>query len=38
VWELAILAHERQAWVREVLEPANADLTGYLDRWLAGPV
>jgi hypothetical protein len=38
VWELAILAHERQAWVREVLEPANGGLSGYLDQWLAGPV
>ncbi len=38
VWELAILAHERQAWIDEVLQPSSGGLTAYLDRWIAGPV
>jgi hypothetical protein len=38
VWELAILAHERQAWIDEVLARDSRGLTAYLDSWLAGPV
>lgn len=38
VWELAVLAHERQAWIDEVLEPDRGGLPSYLDRWLTGPV
>jgi len=30
VWELAPLEHERSAWVRHVLMPAEPDLGGYL--------
>ena len=30
VWDLALLAHERDAWTRHVLEPERADLEGYL--------
>jgi hypothetical protein len=30
VWELAPLGHERSAWVRHVLAPAEPDLAGYL--------
>lgn len=36
VWDLDILAHERAAYVRHVLEPARADIDGYLadaGRW-----
>lgn len=30
VWELPPLGHEREAWVRHVLEPRTPDLAGYL--------
>jgi hypothetical protein len=30
IWELAPLAHERQAWARHVLRPAQPDLDRYL--------
>jgi hypothetical protein len=30
VWELAPLGHERAAWIRHVLSPAQPDLAGYL--------
>lgn len=30
VWELAPFEHERSAWVRHVLTPAEPDLDGYL--------
>jgi hypothetical protein len=30
VWELAVLEHERSAWVRHVLSPEVADLGAYL--------
>ncbi len=30
VWELAVLEHERSAWVRHVLSPDVPDLAGYL--------
>ena len=30
VWELAPFGHERNAWVRHVLQPASPDLRGYL--------
>ena len=30
IWELPPLGHERSAWVRHVLSPAEPDLTGYL--------
>jgi hypothetical protein len=30
VWELAPLAHERDAWARHMLLPSEADLAGYL--------
>src|SRR6266542_4063793 len=30
VWELPPLGHERSAWVRHVLAPAEPDLGGYL--------
>jgi hypothetical protein len=30
VWELAVLEHERAAWVRHILSPARPDLDGYL--------
>ncbi|MGV9213033.1 hypothetical protein ACTFTM_14345 [Micromonospora sp. RB23] len=39
VWELAVLEHERAAWVRHVLTPASSDLAGYLrDSRAEGPV
>jgi hypothetical protein len=39
VWELAVLEHERAAWVRHMLTPAEADLAAYLaDRPADGPV
>ncbi|MGW3898777.1 hypothetical protein ACWD6L_26665 [Micromonospora profundi] len=39
VWELAVLEHERAAWVRHMLAPASPDLTGYLnDTRAEGPV
>ncbi|MFG3558892.1 hypothetical protein ACGGAQ_31405 [Micromonospora sp. NPDC047557] len=39
VWELAVLEHERAAWVRHMLVPQAPDLTGYLDDTRAeGPV
>jgi hypothetical protein len=31
VWELAVLEHERAAWVRHILSPATPDLDGYLN-------
>lgn len=35
VWDLAILAHEREAWVAEVMTPGRwEDPEGYLDRRL----
>lgn len=30
VWDIALLAHERAAWVEHVLQPGDADLDGYL--------
>jgi len=30
VWELAVVAFEREAWVRHVLQPRKPDLTRYL--------
>lgn len=30
VWDLALLAHEREAWVRHALLPGRADLDAYL--------
>ncbi|HEY1627546.1 MAG TPA: hypothetical protein VGG16_27520 [Streptosporangiaceae bacterium] len=30
VWELPPIQHERNAWVRHMLAPANPDLDGYL--------
>lgn len=39
VWELAVLEHERSAWVRHMLSPDTADLAGYLaDTAADGPV
>ena len=39
VWELAVLEHERSAWVRHVLSPEVADLGGYLfDTIPNGPI
>lgn len=39
VWDLAVLAHERQAWVDTVLaNPAGPDVEAYLDRCLEGLV
>jgi hypothetical protein len=39
VWELAVLEHERAAWVRHMLTPAEPDLAAYLaDRPADGPV
>ncbi|MFF4879849.1 hypothetical protein [Micromonospora sp. NPDC000668] len=39
VWELAVLEHERAAWVRHMLVPESPDLTGYLqDTRAEGPV
>jgi hypothetical protein len=39
VWELAVLEHERAAWVRHMLAPDQPDLDGYLGDALAdGPV
>lgn len=39
VWDLALIAHERQAWVETVLDnPASPDLDAYLDRVLTGQV
>ena len=31
VWDLALLAHERRAWVERVLRPAGGDLEAYLE-------
>lgn len=39
IWELAILWHEREAWVKHVLSRASApDFEGYLADSLSGPV
>ncbi|MEU0548511.1 hypothetical protein [Micromonospora sp. NPDC005979] len=39
VWELAVLEHERAAWVRHLLAPETPDLVGYLgDSRADGPV
>ncbi|MFC4016965.1 hypothetical protein ACFOW4_03270 [Micromonospora sp. GCM10011542] len=39
VWELAVLEHERAAWVEHVLAPERPDLSGYLtDTRAEGPV
>lgn len=39
VWDLAVLAHERQAWVDTVLaNPTGPDVEAYLDRILEGHV
>ncbi|WP_422739918.1 hypothetical protein ACN263_12240 [Micromonospora sp. WMMD729] len=39
VWELAVLEHERAAWVRHLLTPDDPDLAGYLrDARAEGPV
>ncbi|MEO3770324.1 hypothetical protein [Micromonospora sp. B9E7] len=39
VWELAVLEHERAAWVRHMLAPETPDLAAYLDDTRAeGPV
>jgi hypothetical protein len=39
VWELTLLEHERAAWVRHMLVPAEPDLGGYLaDLVPDGPV
>jgi hypothetical protein len=35
VWELAPFGHERAAWVRHILTPAEPDLHGYLSDVLA---
>lgn len=34
VWDLALLAFERRAWVEHVLEPDEADIAAYLDHTL----
>lgn len=34
VWDLRLLAFERDAWVETVLRPADADVDGYLGRRL----
>ena len=31
VWDLALLAWEREAWVERVLRPADGDVEAYLD-------
>ncbi|MEW9547163.1 hypothetical protein [Nonomuraea sp. NPDC050783] len=36
VWELAAIAHERDAWVRHVAAPATPDLDAYLASSRAG--
>jgi len=38
VWDLAVIGHERDAWVRHVLLPAVPDLDGYLANTLDGTV
>jgi hypothetical protein len=39
VWELAVLEHERSAWVQHVLSPDSPDLAGYLaDTHADGPI
>lgn len=39
VWELPALTHERSAWVRHVLRPAEPEVDAYLDDLLPeGPV
>ena len=39
VWELAVQAHERGAWLRHVIaNPAGPDLDGYLGDGMAGVV
>ncbi|MFF5181370.1 hypothetical protein ACFY2Q_25360 [Micromonospora sp. NPDC000316] len=39
VWEVAVLEHERAAWVRHMLAPESPDLPGYLrDTRAEGPV
>jgi len=39
VWEMAITAFERQAWIDHVMQPpGQADLDAYLAAWLDGDV
>lgn len=39
VWELAVLEHERSAWVRHMLAPERPDVAAYLgDAMAEGPV
>jgi hypothetical protein len=39
VWELAMLEHERSAWVRHVLAPGEPDLKAYLADFMPdGPI
>lgn len=38
VWDLAVIGHEREAWVRHVLAPAVPDLAAYLADTLDGVV
>jgi hypothetical protein len=35
VWDLSVVAHERDAWIRHVLaSPATPNLDAYLADWL----
>lgn len=38
VWDLAVLAHERQAWVEHILTPGKPDFDAYLGAWKQGEI
>jgi hypothetical protein len=38
VWDLAVIAFERQAWIEAVLSAPSPDIERYLDAWFEGDV
>ena len=38
VWDLSVVAHEREAWIRHVLVPEVPDLDAYLEDQLSGEI
>ena len=38
VWDLAVVAHERRAWIAHVLAPERPDLGAYLGDFLTGTI
>jgi hypothetical protein len=36
IWELVAIGHERDAWVRHVVQPAHPDFAAYLDSAVSG--